>query len=79
MPCRMPRWTVVTNLASPENSRWVGTSWEFFDEEGPATQCYQRQLNLGNCPTRRPYFDKCDRAHLGACHSFEICDTQPPA
>ena len=70
-----PRWTVVYNTISPENSKWIGTGWEFFDEEKDAQTCYDRHIKLGNCPTKRFYYQgidpnkpKYDYFHLGAAH-----------
>lgn len=63
-----PRWTVVSNILSPESDKWVGTCWEFFDEESQAEECYTRQIEAGNTPTKRPYFEISDRGHLGAVH-----------
>jgi hypothetical protein len=55
-----PKWTVVTNIVSPEGGRWVGTSWEFFDDEGSAALCFERHAMSGNFPTKRPFFSKPD-------------------
>jgi len=63
-----PRWTVVSNILSLESDKWVGTCWEFFDEESQAEECYTRQIEAGNTPTKRPYFESSDRGHLGAVH-----------
>jgi len=63
-----PRWTVVSNILSPESDEWVGTCWEFFDEESQAEECYTRQIEAGNTPTKRPYSGSIDREHLGAVH-----------
>ena len=60
-----PKWTVVCNLVSPESDSWVGTSWEFFDSEESASKCYQRHVNARDCPTKRFYFDREDRQHIG--------------
>jgi len=59
----MPKWTVITNLTG----KWIGTSWEFFDEENEAEACYQKHLAIGNVPTK-PYFNAVDSFHLGAVH-----------
>ena len=63
-----PRWTVVSNVVSPEDSTWVGTCWEFFDREEQAKHCYDRQIQSGNSPAKRPYYEKTDQDHLGAVH-----------
>lgn len=63
-----PSWTVVSNIVSPESDKWVGTCWEFFDEERQAEECYTRQIEAGNTPVKRPYFEISDRGHLGAVH-----------
>jgi hypothetical protein len=65
-----PRWTVASNIVSPESDKWVGTCWEFFNEEGQAEECYARQVKAGNCPTKRPFFKNSDREHLGAVHRY---------
>ena len=66
-----PKYTVLTNLVSPESSRWVGTAWEFFDDPGEASLCYQRHLRLGNTPTLRPFHNN-DIPHLGAAHRWML-------
>jgi len=63
-----PKWTVVYNIVSKESNKWIGTGWEFFDDEIDASSCYARQVKAGNTPTKRPYYDKSDRKHLGAVH-----------
>jgi hypothetical protein len=65
---KRPSWTVVTNIVSPESGQWVGTCWEFFGTEKQAVQAYQRQLDAGNTPCKRPYYHWADRFHLGAVH-----------
>lgn len=65
-----PRWTVLYNVVSKENDRWIGTGWEFFDNENDAQKCYDRHVTEGNCPTKRYYYEKLDRYHLGAAHRF---------
>ena len=62
-----PKYTVISNLVSPESNRWVGTSWEFFDCGELATRCFQRHITAGNCPTKRPFHPN-DEPHLGAAH-----------
>jgi len=63
-----PKYTVVTNLVSPETKDekhyFVGTSWEFFTDPGAASLCYQRHVKAGNIPTLRP-FHKNDIPHMG--------------
>lgn len=70
LPPKLPRWTVHYNIVSVENARWIGQGWEFFDDEKDAQASYDRQIRLGNCPTKRPYYDKSDRPFLGAAHRF---------
>jgi hypothetical protein len=84
-----PRWTVNYNIVSPESDHWVGTGWEFFDEEAQATLCFERHSNAGNCPTKRPYYRASDWDHLGAADRFWMeremknteapCGCKPPA
>lgn len=75
-----PKWTVVSNVVSPENNkRWVGTSWEFFDEEKEAQACYRRNTGLGNSSTVRPFHLKTDLPHMGAAHrKLGKLNTHPP-
>lgn len=72
----LPKWTVHYNIVSkersPDDGGWVGTGWEFFTDEMDATTCYDRQIAAGNCPTKRPYYDSCDRQHLGAGSRMRI-------
>jgi len=70
-----PRWTIVYNIISPENPKWIGTGWEFFDKEEDAEKCYDRHVKNGNCPTKRYYYagikteqNQFDYNHLGAAH-----------
>jgi len=67
----LPSYTVLTNLVSPENNSWVGTSWEFFDNKEDAEKCRQSHESLGNCPTLRSFHLVCDLDHLGAAHKWE--------
>ena len=64
-----PQWTVLYNIVSEESDKWVGTGWEFFDDEAQATKCYERQIKNGNCPTKRPFYSSQDAQHLGAVHN----------
>lgn len=63
-----PKWTVLYNQQSPENDRWVGTGWEFFDREEDAEAAYERHIEAGDTPTKRPYYHNTDYPHLGAVH-----------
>jgi hypothetical protein len=69
-----PKWTVLTNLNSPEDNKWIGMSWEFFDKEEDAERCYERHMKAGNVPTKRPFFTKSDISHLGAAHRRGIAE-----
>lgn len=62
-----PEWVVCYNIKSKPD-KWVGTGWEFFDKETDAEDCYDHQIAIGNCPTKRKYYDKTDIIHLGAIH-----------
>lgn len=62
-----PKWTILYNMVSPENGQWIGTGWEFFDDESDAQRCYERHNTFGDCATKRPYHRN-DRVHLGAGH-----------
>ena len=64
---KAPKWIVNYNIVSPENNRWIGTGWEFFDTEEEATYCYNRHLGAGNVPCKRPYYHT-DGEYLGAAH-----------
>lgn len=65
---KLPKWTVTTNLVSPESDQYVGTSWEFFSDEGHASLCYQRHKAAGNCPCIRPYNHTADNKYMGVVH-----------
>lgn len=75
-----PMWTVCYNIVSRESLRWVGTGWEFFDNECDAQACFDRHVKNGNCPTKRPYYRARDRIHLGAAHTWarEYVDLSKP-
>lgn len=64
-----PKWTVLYNIVS-DGSRWIGTGWEFFDDEHVAHHRFEELSRAGNYPTRRPYFAEVDRVHLGAGHGY---------
>lgn len=64
-----PNWTVLCSIVSPEDSAYVGTSWEFFTLETHAQACYSRHALLGNNATMRPYHDN-DYVHLSAAHKW---------
>lgn len=64
---KAPKWTVGYNIVSRESERWIGTGWEFFDDEQEAARCYDRHVSAGNCPFKRPYHEA-DFKHLGAVH-----------
>jgi len=63
----LPHWTVCYNIVSLESNKWVGTGWEFFDDEDQASACYQRHKEAGNVPIKRPYHSD-DFEHLGVVH-----------
>lgn len=74
---RHPTWTIVYNISTP-GSRWIGTGWEFFEDEKTAQKRYNElskfsekpnELGFKYCPTKRPYFPL-DRVHLGAVHAW---------
>ena len=67
---KLPRWTVLYNIVSEESNQWVGTGWEFFDEESDAKACYHRHSTNGNCATKRPFCFKVDGIHLGPIHQL---------
>ena len=68
---KLPKWTIVSNVLSP-GSRWVGTCWEFFDDEPAAQARYTALLFMECVPTMRPYYHAEDRQHLGAGHQLEV-------
>jgi hypothetical protein len=63
----VPKWTVLYNIVTP-GSTWIGTGWEFFDDETEAQKRFDHHVAIGNCPTKRPYSQPCDWQHLGAAH-----------
>lgn len=52
---RLPKYTVVTNLRSPESGEFVGMCWEFFVDEGHASLCYQRHMKNGSISRIRSF------------------------
>ena len=62
-----PNWTVLCNLVSQEDGKWIGMSWEFFDSRDDAKACYERQRSAGNVPCLRR-FKSTDRQRMGAVH-----------
>jgi hypothetical protein len=64
---KRPVWTVLYNLTSAA-SPWVGTAWEFFDDEALARSRYEELAAKGSYPTLRPYYSSQDKPHLGAIH-----------
>lgn len=59
-----PKWTLLYNI----DGKWVGTGWEFFDKEHEASDRYDELNKHGHCCTKRPFHEKTDRPHMGACH-----------
>ena len=59
-----PHWTVCYNIAG----KWIGTGWEFFDLQEEAKVCYEKQIEIGNCPVMRPYNHSHDKKFLGSIH-----------
>lgn len=70
---RMPRWTVAANITT-DGIPWVGTSWEFFDDEKDANRCYMKHVKAGNVPTKRPFRLETDISHLGAAQQHSILE-----
>lgn len=64
-----PKWTIVYNILSLENQKWIGTGWEFFDHWADAKNAYDRHILANNVPTLRPYYEYSDAKHLGAAHN----------
>lgn len=73
---KAPTWTVLYNVVSVESPTFVGTGWEFFDDQALAQKCYQRHADAGNCPTRRPFNEACDRPHMGAVHRMQAAPSR---
>jgi hypothetical protein len=65
-----PKWTVLYNIVSKEvddSPDWIGTGWEFFNDEAAADRCYTWHDAAGNVPTKRPFHPN-DAVHLAATH-----------
>ncbi len=62
-----PKFTVLYNIVVP-GAMWIGTGWEFFDDQEIAQARYDYHVGIGNVPTMRPYNHKCDFKHLGTVH-----------
>jgi hypothetical protein len=75
---KRPHWTVLYNIVSKENDRWVGTGWEFFDEEKDAQAAFDRHTADGSGACKRPYYNSCDENHLGAAHRPLPSPPPPP-
>lgn len=58
-----PQFTVIANLVR-NDTKFIGQSWEFFENLESAKQCYQDQLNAGNVPTLRPFYAAHDVKHM---------------
>lgn len=67
-----PNWTVLYSIKSPENDKWTGKGFEFFDKEEDAEACYQRQILAGNQPTKRLYYDNVDWENLALHHRVKF-------
>jgi hypothetical protein len=63
-----PTWTVLYNITTAAN-RWIGTGWEFFDNEVLARNRVEHLQGRGFAPTLRPY-QSSDKSHLGAVHEM---------
>jgi hypothetical protein len=72
---KTPKLVVFYNIVS-KNSDWIGTGWEFFDDQQEAKACYDQQIANGNCPCMRPYY-RTDAVHLGAIHQKEMEQGEP--
>lgn len=62
-----PNWTLNYNIVSSD-SEWIGTGWEFFNEEEHAQNRYDVLTKSGIGVCKRPYYHHTDKHHLGACH-----------
>lgn len=69
---RRPKFTVLYNI---ECGSWVGTAWEFFDDDKAATARFKvLRDDHKACPVKRPYHEGCDYAHLAPVHRFDFDD-----
>lgn len=74
---RYPKWTVCYNIrGSVGDPPWVGTGWEFFDDERDAQGRQDELSGTGVASCRRP-FHPSDEVHLGACHRLESAGGPP--
>ena len=65
---RQPTWTVLYNIRN-ENTLWIGTGREFFDNKNAAKKRYEElSSSLAFTPTLRRYHEEVDRKYLGAIH-----------
>ncbi len=63
---KCPKWTI--HYKSGRHGYWIGTAWEFYDEETDAQKRYDELSRIeAVSPTERPYHPS-DRQHLGAAH-----------
>ena len=70
---REPQWTVFANLIR-KDTRWVGESWEFFEDETTAQARYDELVAQGNCPTKRRFHRANDYRHMNVID--QICVNQ---
>jgi len=66
VPHPFPRYTLLYNIVR-DNSPWIGTGWEFYDNKKDGEEAYVRVLRDGHHPTLRP-FHKNDIERMGAAH-----------
>lgn len=70
----LPKWTVLYNINC---GKFVGTAHEFYTNEKDAQDRYVELAKSDKyCPTKRPYNNSADFAHLGAAHQFLINNQQ---
>lgn len=67
-PNYRPEWVLHYTILNNGCTQWLGSSYEFFNDEPVAKQRYMEKVKDGTFPTLRKYSEEHDRAHLGICY-----------
>lgn len=64
----LPKWTVLYNIVN--ETQWIGTGWEFFDNRDDALARYEVLEAKNYVPTLRSFHEGCDLPHMGIGHQI---------
>jgi len=73
-----PQWTVFANLIR-KDTRWVGESWEFFEDEPAAQARYDELHAQGHCPTKRRFHRANDYRHMNVVDQMWVDESRTVA